>query len=89
MHPEVVGVRVAALLVAVGEDHLGPRAPDDRDQPADGLVHRRLGEAERVGVGLAVGHARVAVAEHLDLVVADDRGRLVELGLPHGARCRP
>ena len=84
VHLDVVGVRVAALLVAVGEDHLRPRPPDDPDQAAHGFIHRGLGEAERVGVGLAVGHARVAVAEHLDLVVADDGGGLVELRSPHG-----
>ena len=38
MHPQVVGVRVAALVVGVGDDHLRPLAADDLDQPADRLV---------------------------------------------------
>ena len=73
-------MRVALLVVAVGDDHLRALAADDRDQPADGLVE--VG-AWRSSAGSAfasrVGHARVAVAEHDDLVVADDLGRAREL----------
>ena len=50
----------------------GRVAADDRDEPAGGLVD--VGLVERVGVLVRrrVGHARVAVAEHDDLVEADD-----------------
>ena len=40
-------------------------------------------------VGFGVGHAGVAVAEHLDLVEADDRGRGRQLALPHLRHERP
>ena len=53
----------------------GRSSADDRHEPADGLVERR--HVERIGmvVGVGVDHARVAVAEHHDLVEADDLGR--------------
>ena len=72
--PQMVGVGVAGLLVAVDHHDLGSGAADDGHQPAHGLVERRLGEAVGIGVGLRPGHARVPVAEHDDLVVADDLG---------------
>ena len=83
VHPQVIGVRVAPLVVAVGEDDLRLRAPDDRHQAAGGLVD--VGHVERVGVLVRrrVGHAGVAVAEHHDLVEADDAGRLGQLGRAH------
>ena len=69
----MVGVGVALLVVGVGDDDLGPFPADDGHQPAHGLVERGPGEAVGPGVGRGVGHARVPVAEHDDLVVADDR----------------
>ena len=75
MDPQVVGVRVALLVVVVGDEHLRPLPADHRHQPAGGLVDVGVGERLRVLVGLGLGHARVAVAEHHDLVEADDRGR--------------
>ena len=41
---------------------------------AVGLVELGVGERVGMGVGLRVGHARIAVAEQHDLVVADDLG---------------
>jgi hypothetical protein len=84
--PQVVGVRVAALVVAVGHDHLRALATDDLDQPADGLVERGVGEGVGVGVGRRVGHARVAVAQQHDLVVADDLGGPLELPQADGGQ---
>ena len=72
MHLDVVRVRIAALVVAVGDDHLRALLADDRDQSPDGLVHRRHVERLRVVVRLGVDHAGVAVAEHRDPVEADD-----------------
>ena len=72
-------MRVAALVVAVGDDHVGALRADHRDQPADGLVDRRLVERLGMVVGVGVGHARVAVAEHDDLVEADDLRRAGQL----------
>ena len=89
VHLEVVGVRVAALVVAVGDDHLRPRAADDRDQPSDRPRRSGLVERLRVVVRLGVGHARVAVAEHHDLVEADDLGRRGELGRPQLGELAP
>ena len=40
-------------------------------QPPDRLVERRVGEVVGLGVGLGVGHARVAVAEQVQLGVPD------------------
>ena len=65
---------IAGLIVAVDDHGLGAGAPDDGHQATGRLVERRGGEAVRVGVGLGTGHARVAVPEHHDLVVADHLG---------------
>ncbi len=83
VHPEVIGVRVAGLVVAVGDDHLRPLTADDRHQPARGLVDVGLVEAVRVVVRFGVGHARVAIAEHLDHVEADDLRRRRQFAGPH------
>ena len=83
MHPQVIGVRVAALVVAVGEDDLRLGAPDHGDQPAGGLVDVGHVERVRVLVRRRVGHPGVPVAEHHHLVEADDAGRLGELGRAH------
>ena len=70
----MVGVRVPLLVVAVGDDHLRPLAADDRNQPAHGLVEVSVGEGAGILVLGCIGHARVAVAQHDDLVVADEIG---------------
>ncbi len=80
--PQVVGMRIAALIVGIGDDHLRPLPADDGDQPADGLVERGVGERVGMLVGLGVGHARVAITEHDHLVVADDLGRPGQLATP-------
>ncbi len=69
--PDVVGMRVELPIVGVGHDHLRTHGPDDADQPADGFVERRVGEVVGPGVHVGVGHARIVVAEHHQLVVAD------------------
>ena len=89
VHLQVVRVRVALLVVVVGDDHLRPGPADDRHEPADGLVERGLVEAGRVLVGRGVGHARVPVAEHDHLVEADDLGRAGELLGPQVRRAGP
>ena len=70
------------MVLAVGDDDLGALPADDGDEPLDRLVERGLAERGRVGVGLGVGHARVAVAEEHRLVVADDVGGRLQLGHP-------
>ena len=80
---EVVGVRVPALVVAVGDDDLGLGAADDRHQTSGRLVEVGLVERLRVLVRLGIRHPRVAVAEHHDLVEADDLRRRGELGAAH------
>ena len=64
-------------MLVVGEDHLGPLGPDEGDQPAGRLLQVGVGEGVQVAVGLAVGHARVAVAEP---VVGGDVQDLQRLG---------
>ena len=89
VHAQVVGVAVAALVLGVADDHLRADPADDRDEATDGLVERRLVEALGVFVGRRVRHPRVAVAEHHDLVEADDPGRLLELAHAHRADVGP
>ena len=67
----------------------GRRAPDDRHEPAGRLVDVGLMEAVGMQVRFGVGHAGVAVAEHLDLVEADDRGRGGQFARPHLRHERP
>ena len=70
----MVGVRIPGLVVAVRDDDLRLGPTDDRDQAADGFVEICLVEAVRMLVRRRVGHTGVAIAEHLDLVEADDGG---------------
>ncbi len=88
-------MRVALLVLRVGDDDLRPGAANHRHQASDRLVERRRREAARIGVGGAAGHAGIPVAEQDHLVVADDPGGPVEL-LPadlgetvHGRRAGP
>ena len=74
VHPEVVGVGVALLVVPVGHDDLRTRSPDDGNESAHGLIEVGPVEGARIVVAGALRHARVAVAEHDDLVETDDRG---------------
>ena len=79
MHPDVVRVGIALLVVAIGDDHLRAYAADLGHEALDGLLERAGGECTRIGVRLRARHARVAVAEQDDLVVADDLGGPVQL----------
>ena len=74
VHLDVVGVPVVAVAVVDGE-HVGVLLDEDRGQPAGGLFD--VGRRERTGVVAArvVGHARVAVAEELDPLDAEDLRR--------------
>ena len=90
VHADVVGVRVAAApRVGIADDHLRVLVADDPDEAADGFVEVGVGEVLGVGVVLGVGHARVAVAEQVELVVADDPDTLGELEHPHRADVLP
>ena len=79
MNPDVVGVRVVLVVVAVGDDDLGSHAADLGHEALDGLFQRACGEGTRVRVRLCARHARVAIAEQDQLVVADDLDGLIEL----------
>ena len=72
VHLEVVGMVVLAAGIGIGHHHLRPDPPDDRHQSTHRLVLVGIGEGIGAGVVLGVLHARVAVAQHNDLVVADD-----------------
>ena len=82
-------MRVAGLVLAVGDDDLGALPADDGDEPLDRLVEGGLGEGGRVLVGLGVGHARVPVAQEHRVVVADDLGGGLQLGHPDPADVGP
>ena len=75
----MIRVGVSRLVVAVDHHDLWPGPPDDRHQALDGLLERRLGEAQGILIGRRSGHPRVAIAQHDDLVVADDLGGPGEL----------
>jgi hypothetical protein len=84
VHPEVVGVGVAPLVVAVDDHDLGPVGPDGLHQSAHGLVVVGPSEAPGILVGRRVGHARVPVTQQDEVVVADDlhgRGQFLEADL--------
>ena len=56
-----------------------------RTSRAVGFVEVGVGEVVGVGVVIGVGHAGVAVAEQVELVVSDDPDALGELEHPHRA----
>jgi hypothetical protein len=82
-------VRVGGLVVAVGDDHLGLGTADHLDEAARGFVEVGLVEAVGMLVGVAVGHPRVAIAEHHDLVEPDHVRRCRQLCRTHGGDERP
>ena len=67
----MVRVHVAALILGIGHDHLGPVPAYRRHETADRLVQVGVGETVGVGVGLRPFHSRVAISEHHHFVVAD------------------
>ena len=77
-HPQMVGMLIVALILRVGDDHLRMLCTEDCNQAIHRLVVRSDREAVGVEVGVAVRHARISVAEHVNDVVADDRGGSVE-----------
>ena len=79
MDLHMVGVRIAALIVVVRDDHLRPSASNDGNQSADRLVEIGLMEASRILIGRRVDHSRTAVADHHDFVETDDFGRTRQL----------
>ena len=80
---------VVLLVVAVGDDHLGPHPADLGHEAPDRLVERAGRKGARVGVRGRARHARVAVAEHDQLVVADDLRRPGRARAGAPLRCRP
>ena len=70
---------IVALILRVGDDHLRMLCTKDCDQ----AIHRLIvgGDREAVGVevGVAVRHAGISIAEHVNDVVADDRSGPIEL----------
>ena len=69
---------IVALILRVGDDHLRMLCTEDCNQAIHRLVVRSDREAVGVEVGVAVRHARISVAEHVNDVVADDRGGSIE-----------
>ena len=87
--PDVIGVRVELPVISVGDDHLWPCGTDDRHEPADRLVERRVREVVGPRVRLGIRHARVVIAEPPQLVVADRRDARLELLHAHLGEPRP
>ena len=85
MDTQVIGVAIAALIFAVGEDDLRAGAANDGHQATDRLVELGLCEALRVEIRRLVRHPRVAIAEQHQLVVADHRDGGLELAHADGA----
>ena len=76
----MIGMGVARLHQRVGQDDLRAHPADHGHEPGYRFVEVGIGEGVGMGVGFGIGHARVAIAQHGDFVVADlDRGR-VQLG---------
>jgi hypothetical protein len=82
---DVVGVLVERALVAVGDQDLRLLPADDLDELPDRLAERCVGEVVAVCVRLGAGHARVAVPEQVQLVVADRIDAGAQLGHAHRA----
>ena len=57
VHADVVGVRVAIAVVAVGDDHLWAHPADLGHEALDGFGERVGGKGTWVGVRLRVRHA--------------------------------
>ena len=80
VHLDVVGVAVAAVVVVDGE-HVGVLLVEDaRRAGPRPRRRRRVANEPGVVVRRLAGHARVAVAEELDAVDAEDLGGRVQLG---------
>src|SRR5215813_3330646 len=63
VHPEMIGMWIAALVVGVGHDDMRPLLPDEADECPDGLLEGGCGEGARHP---ARRHVRVPVAKHPD-----------------------
>ena len=88
VHAQMVGMRVTGLVIAIGDHHLRLRPADDGNQTTNCFVKISLVEAARMLIRRRLGHARVAIAEHLDLVEADDGCCGSQLRRPHrGHKC--
>ena len=62
---------------------MGPFRSQYLHQPADRLIQRNGREAVGMAVGFAVFHARISVAEHEDIPIADDLGSFGKLFQTH------
>ena len=67
-------------MVVVAEDDLRLLGPDDRDQATENLLEGSIHEGERMPVLFHVRHSGVAIAEHDDVFVADDRRSVAQFG---------
>ena len=79
VHPEVIRVGIALLVVHVREDDVWTCGPDDLHELRDRIVERDVRERLGVLVVRRFGHARVPVAQQHDLREPDCLGRVGEL----------
>ena len=67
VHLNVVRMTIAALLI-VASDDVRTECPNEAHQASRGLVQVRLGQAVRMVIGFPSCHARVTVAEDMQLL---------------------
>ena len=63
-----------SLIIRIGDDDLGPLRRMISMSRSTASSRGAFAKFVRIGVGFGVGHARIAISEHHDLVVADDVG---------------
>ena len=67
-----------SLVIVVPQNELRLLAANNLDKPGKHVIERNIHEGILMLVVLRIRHPRIAVAEHDDLVVADDLGCLLE-----------
>jgi len=72
VHPEMVGMWIAALVVRVGHDDMGPLLPDEADEGPDCLLEGGGSEGTKL---TTCRHVRVPIAEHPHPLIAEMRCR--------------
>src|SRR5262245_61889461 len=72
VHPEMIGMWIAALVVGVGHDDMRPLLPDEANECPDGLLEGGCGKGAR---RTTRRHVRVLVTEHPDPLIAEMRRR--------------
>src|SRR5215471_1272193 len=68
----MIGMWIAALVVGVGHDDMGPLLPDEADEGPDCLLEGGSGKGARLATRW---HVRVSIAEHPHPLIAEMRGR--------------